>query len=246
MDSLSETAKDTSKETLGFFKYVFDFNDDNKNAMLNMLQYTVLSIIPLFSVLKVTKNYVPEVDEYKGSLEILAESLFQIVFIVLSFWFINRIIFYIPTYSGENYKDFNEITYILSFVFILLTLQTKLGDKIRILSERVMELWSGENSEQNHEKAKNVKVTQPLSHQPSQADYLGVMPGMPPPPAQMTNMKAQTNEYALPKQTLPNYNEMYMNQNNPLIGAAQPGSLTSMVQEPMAANDGYGAFGSVF
>ena len=100
MDSLSETAKDTSKETLGFFKYVFDFNDDNKNAMLNMLQYTILSIIPLFLVLKVTKNYVPEVDEYKGSLEILAESLFQIIFIVLSFWFINRIIFYIPTYSG--------------------------------------------------------------------------------------------------------------------------------------------------
>ena len=35
------------------------------------------------------------------------------------------------------------------------------------------------------EKAKNIKVSQPLSHQPSQADYLGVMPGMPPPPAQM-------------------------------------------------------------
>ena len=246
MDSLSESAKDTSKETLGFFKYVFDFNDDNKNAMLNMLQYTVLSIIPLFLVLKVTKNYVPEVDEYKGSLEILAESLFQIIFIVLSFWFINRIIFYIPTYSGVVYKDFNEITYILSFVFILLTLQTKLGDKLRILSERVMELWSGENNAKNDEKAKNIKVSQPLSHQPSQADYLGVMPGMPPPPAQITNMKAQTNEYALPKQTLPDYNQMYMNQNNPLIGAAQPGSLTSMLQEPMAANEGFGAFGSAF
>ena len=244
MDSLSETAKDTSKETLGFFKYVFDFNDDNKNAMLNMLQYTVLSIIPLFLVLKVTKNYVPEVDEYKGSLEILAESLFQIIFIVLSFWFINRIIFYIPTYSGENYKDFNEITYILSFVFILLTLQTKLGDKLRILSERVMELWSGENNAKNDEKAKNIKVSQPLSHQPSQADYLGSMPPMmpPPPPAQMTNMKSQTNEYALPKQTLPDYNQMYMNQNNPLVGAAQPG----IMQEPMAANEGFGAFGSAF
>jgi hypothetical protein len=244
MDTLSETAKDTSKETLGFFKYVFDFNNDNKNAMLNMLQYTVLSIIPLFLVLKVTKNYVPEVDEYKGSLEILAESLFQIVFIVLSFWFINRIIFYIPTYSGENYKDFNEITYILSFVFILLTLQTKLGDKLRILSERVMELWSGENNAKNDEKAKNIKVSQPLSHQPSQADYLGSMPPMmpPPPPAQMTNMKSQTNEYALPKQTLPDYNQMYMNQNNPLVGAAQPG----IMQEPMAANEGFGAFGSAF
>jgi hypothetical protein len=70
------------------------------------------------------------------------------------------------------------------------------------------------------------------------------MPPMmpPPPPAQMTNMKSQTNEYALPKQTLPDYNQMYMNQNNPLVGAAQPG----IMQEPMAANEGFGAFGSAF
>lgn len=244
MDSLSETAKDTSKETLGFFKYVFDFNDDNKNSMLNMLQYTVLSIVPLFLVLKSTKTYVPEVDEEKGSLEILAETLFQIVFIVLSFWFINRMIFYIPTYSGAPYKDFNEITFILSFVFILLTLQTKLGDKIRILSERVMELWSGEGTIKKDENVKNVKVRQPLSHQPSQADYLGVMPGMPPPPAQMTSMKSQTNEAMLPKQVLPDYNQMHMNQNNPLVGASQP---NMMMQEPMAANEGFGGtFGSIW
>lgn len=242
MDSLSESAKDTSKETLGFFKYIFDFNDDNKNSMLNMIQYTVLSIIPLMLVLKVTKSYVPEVDEEKGSLEILAESLFQIVFIVLSFWFINRIIFYVPTYSGAQYKDFNEITFILSFVFILLTLQTKLGDKIRILSDRVMELWSGDATLKKDEKPRNVKVMQPLSHQPSQSDYLGMPNQMPPPMAQMTNMKSQTNEYALPKQTLPDYNQMYENQNNSLIGAAHPG----IVQEPMAANDGYGAFGSAW
>ena len=68
MDSLSETAKDTSKETLGFFKYVFDFNDDNKNAMLNMLQYTILSIIfCIFRTLKLStkvKNASFEVEKY--------------------------------------------------------------------------------------------------------------------------------------------------------------------------------------
>lgn len=239
MDSLSENAKGSSKETLGFFKYVFDFSDDSKNCMLNMLQYTILSLIPLILVLKVTKAYVPEIDEEKGSLEILAESLFQIIFIVLSFWFINRMIFYIPTYSGSAYKDFNETTFILGFIFILLTLQTKLGDKIRILSERVGELWSGDASAKKDDKS-NVKVKQPLSHQPSQADYLG-MQGMPPPPAQMTNMKAQTNEYALPKQPLPDYNQMYMNQTTPLVGAAHPG-----MQEPMAANEGIGGFGSIW
>jgi hypothetical protein len=37
----------------------------------------------------------------------------------------------------------------------------------------------------------------------------------------------------LPKQVLADYNQMYMNQNNPLDVATQP---NMMMQEPMAAN----------
>lgn len=240
MADISDSIKDTSNKTMGFFKYVFDFDDENKNNMLNMLQYTILSIIPIILVLKVTRTYVTDADEGKGSLELLAESLIQIVFIVLSFWFINRIIQYIPTYSGTPYKIFNETTFILGFMFILLTIQTKLGEKIRILTDRALELWGGRSGEED-KKESNVKVRQPLSHQPSQADNLGMNPMIPmggaPPPPQMTSMKSQTTEHQLPKQT--NFNQMYRGPVNPLVGASMPG----MMQEPMAANDG-GAFGS--
>lgn len=242
MDSITETAKDGSKETIGFFKYVFNFDDDNKNAMLNLLQYAILTIIPVMLILKVTRTYVPEIDEDKGSLEIFAESMFQVVFIFLSLWFVNRMIFYIPTYSGKSYREINEVCFILPFMFILLTIQTKLGEKLNILSERAMSLWTGENSAKDNKKNANVKVKQPLSHQPSQADNLqypgGMLPGMPPPPAQMTSMKSQTTENMMPKQQYPDYNQMYQGPNNPMMGASMPGLM-----EPMAANEGFGAFG---
>ena len=34
MEKLSETVKDTPKETISFFNHVFNFDDDNKNEML--------------------------------------------------------------------------------------------------------------------------------------------------------------------------------------------------------------------
>ena len=52
MDKLSETVKDTPKETLSFFNHVFNFDDDNKNEILNMFQYAILSIIPILIILK--------------------------------------------------------------------------------------------------------------------------------------------------------------------------------------------------
>jgi len=246
----------------GFLKYVFDLNDANKASLMNLIQYTVLAFIPIILVLKITRTYVPEANEEKGSLELLAESLFQVVFILLSFWFINRVITYIPTYSKKPYKEFNETTFIIGFVFIILTIQTKLGEKISILTDRVMELWSGDNSLTNN--GTKVKVTQPLSrHQPSQADRMGFgtmqqyqqqsqqqgagqpqIQQLPPPAPVMTNNKAQTNQYAMPStQPIPDFNQMHSGPTTPLVNAATP-----MITEPMAANEAFGggSFGSAW
>jgi len=230
----------------GFFKYMFDLNDDNKTMIMNMLQYTVLAFIPIILVLKVTKSYVPEANEEKGSLEILAESLFQVVFILISFWFINRIITYVPTYSKKPYKEFNETTFIIGFVFILLTIQTKLGEKISILNDRLIEMWTGDASLKN-EKV-NVKVSQPLArHQPSQADQMGFETQQPmyaqtqqiPHTPLMTNNKSQTNQYSMPaRQPVPDFNQMHAGPVTPLPGAAHP-----TFTEPMAANEAFGGFG---
>ena len=245
-----------NEESEGFFKYIFDFNETNKTNIMNMIQYAVLAFIPIILVLKVTKSYVPEVNEDKGSLEILAESLFQVIFILLSFWFINRIITYIPTYSKKPYKEFNETTFIIGFVFIILTLQTKLGEKISILTDRVLQLWTGDATLKEETNTK-VKVSQPLAsrHQPSQADNLGLsampahhqmqqMQQIPPTPL-MTNNKTQTNQYSIPdRQPIPDFNKMYSGPTTPLVNAANPTFV-----EPMAANEaigGSGSFGSAW
>jgi hypothetical protein len=259
------TNKGKSKDLKGFFKYVFDFNEDNKNDMLNMIQYTILTIIPLLLVLKTTRTYVPEVDENKGTVELLAESIFQIVFIILSFWFIHRVIAYIPTYSGIPYRDFNETCFVLPFMFILLTLQTKLGDKLRILSDRANELWEGKKTLKREGNTNMSDVGMGNTHQPSQSDALGMSLGLTQPTLslphpQMTNNKSQTNEYEL-RNT--NYNNgmatmrggggggsQVSNTINSMLGVGGGGDMGMAVaggmNEPMAANEMGGMFGSTW
>lgn len=260
IDFENTPSKGKSKDLKGFFKYVFDFNEDNKNDMLNMIQYTVLTIIPILLVLKTTRTYVPEVDENKGNFELLAESIFQIIFIILSFWFIHRVIAYIPTYSGVAYRDFNETCFVLPFMFILLTLQTKLGDKLRILSERALNLWEGKTS-LNREGNTNMSDANAMgnTHQPSQADALGMSLGLQQPPMslphpQMTNIKSQTNEYELRNTTYNNGGSnmrgngggngpQISNAINSMLGGGGGGNGGGM-NEPMAANEMGGMFGS--
>jgi hypothetical protein len=239
MENVSETIKSSKSDKMGFFEYVFNFDDENKNNIMNMLQYTVLSIIPIIIILKLTKNIFPEEDESKGSLEITAESIGQLLVIMLGMWFTNKIIQFIPTYSGESYHKFNEITFILPFMIILATMQTKLGAKFNILTNRVIELWTGKSADVSTEQGQQnngVRVSQPFAgqgpqmqqqfHQPSQADHLDINQILPR-NSQLTAMPQQQQQQQ-PKQ---DFNQMYQNQ-----------SMTESF-EPMAAN---GALGGMF
>jgi len=238
MDKVTESVKSVPSESMNFFSYVFNFDNENKTDIMNMLQYTMLAIIPVLILLRGIKYIVPEEDESKGSLEILAESVGQIVLIMMGIWFINKIIRFIPTYSGENYHKFNNINFILPFVIILATMQTKLGAKLNILIDRVMDLWYGKPQVQQQQQGQQgqpiVRVSQPLSqmpqqNQPSQADYLDRSQLLPSNPS-MT---------AMPPQQSPDFNQMYQNQPTHLINPEFPPQHT---MEPMAANEGFGGY----
>lgn len=180
MDKISDSVKSVQDESLGFFNFVFNFDNENKARIINMLQYTLLSIIPVLLVLRGIKHIIPEEDDSKGSLEILAESVGQVILIMISIWLTNKIINYIPTYSGEEYPKFNEISFIVPFILLLATMQTKLGAKFNILIERFMGFVTGKaaatnQQQQQQQQGQNVvRISQPLAgqHQPSQADYL--------------------------------------------------------------------------
>lgn len=166
MESSSETKPN-------FFKYVFRFDDDGKSELLNIIQYALLSIIPIVILNKTMQKIVPEADEEKGNVEILAEIVIQVIIIFVGLLIISRIITYIPTYSGVKYPDVSIIYNILPILMVTMSLQTKLGDKVSILVERISELWNGTDdsnskNNKNNKKGKkgsngNVKVSQPIS-----------------------------------------------------------------------------------
>ena len=230
----------------GFFKYVFNFDKENKASIYNLLQYILIGIIPVVIVLKTIKNYIPEDDETKGSLEISLEVAIQLFAIFLSIWFIDKMIRYFPTFSGEEYQKSNTLASILPLLIILVTMQTKLGSKVNILTERVISTINGEQAalvgNSNHGA---VRVSQPIAtpgvHQVSRADVLDntIIPQQP------GQMPAQNNISMI--DALPNMQQNGLNnglsdfQNQ----AIQNSFMESM--EPMAANGALGgAFGSSF
>ena len=252
MESLEETSKNLSSK-MGFFKHVFSFDDDSKSEMLNIIQYSILALIPIVVLNKTMQRYVPEAEEEKGSVELLAEVIIQVIVMFIGILLINRIITYIPTYSGTKYPDFSVTYIILAVLIITLSLQTKLGEKVSILCDRVVELWEG-GSDKKKKRSKsqgngNVKVSQPISGQGQMQSQ-----GQSPESAynQSLGMSQSTPISSLPtqEQQLPDYNAMYQNTSTPLVGAATPGGMEGMMNGGgiMAANEAWGgrAVGSNF
>jgi uncharacterized membrane protein required for colicin V production len=203
---------------------------------MNIFQYAVLALVPVILMNKAMQKFVPEADDEKGSAALLAEIVGQITTMFLGILIIHRIITFIPTYSGEKYVDFSVTNIILAMLVIILSLQTKLGEKVSIIVDRIMELWEGPKDQKKGKKNQgSVKVSQPISQNSTAA---------------MSQSLGSTSISSLPQQQqatqqMPDYNNMYQQDSTPLVGAASPG-----MEEfgPMAANSaiGGGAFGSAF
>ena len=233
---------DSMDDSKSFFKHVFNFDDDSKSEILNIIQYTLIALIPVILLNKSMSNYVPEADDKKSSVELSAEIVIQLIVMFIGLTIIHRINTFVPTYSGVKYPDFHIIFNILAVLMIILSLQTKLGEKVQILVERTIELLGGETSyngtagsDGKGAQGGAVRITQPLS-QP----YAGGVPGgmigggmAPPNPVLTTNRNTGTADYGLSQasQQTQHFNSTYA-QN---VGAGMPGGMMSF--EPMAANE---------
>jgi hypothetical protein len=221
--------EDDEEKKKGFFEYIFNFNRENMDNISNMWQYTFIAIPLVLICLKLLNALSPAVDESKGSLEIFLEIFISINVLLLTIWFVNKIIRYIPTKSKTAYHTFNETNFILPFLIILFTIDTKLGNKINILIDRLFDLYNGKTNLNNNKNGKNqqdVKTTQPISR--------GTRP-----PQQNTGQQQspQFNNLALnnPQFNQQNNNSPETNFNNVFSGPNINNLL--QIEEPMAANE---------
>ena len=186
-----------------FLNHVFSTTDESKAEVLNVLQYAILALIPVFLLNKLIQRFIPEADLEKSSLELTLEIFIQLSVIFVGVILIHRIITYIPTWSGFKYEHLTLINAIIPFLVIILSIQSKLGLKSNILYERVLELWNGPTMEDKKKAASKKAVrfgnTTPPSHAASQADYLddsAVQPGLFP-PAPIATTIPRTSESAM-------------------------------------------------
>uniref|UniRef100_A0A6C0B516 Uncharacterized protein n=1 Tax=viral metagenome TaxID=1070528 RepID=A0A6C0B516_9ZZZZ len=197
MDNIISEARSINDNT--FLNHIFSTSEESKAEILNVVQYAVMGVLPVVGLNKTIQKFIPEADVEKSSLEVLAEIFIQIVVMFVGVVLIHRLITYFPTYSGYKYEAFNLTTVILAFLVIVLSLQTKLGIKVNILVDRVLELWNGPSKEVVKKDSKR-----PVNnHAASQADTLdnsGVQNGIfPPPPAVTTSNRSsgQGHDYML-------------------------------------------------
>jgi len=233
-----------------FIKHVFNFDDDSKHEMMNIIQYSLLAIIPVVILNKSIQRFIPDMDENKGSLEILTEVSGQTIAMFIGLLIIHRIIVYVPTYSKSKYQEMHVTNIILSFLIIVLSLQTKLGEKVNLLLERLIEIIDGSTNLKEAQTNNsgngngNVTVTQPISNsgyidnQNYQSNNSGVS-GTIAPPIQPTQ-----------QQNSPDFQQMYSGPTTNLQNATNPivNNQIESFDSPLAANEALGgsSFGSAF
>ncbi len=248
MDSSTETV---TKSTNSFISKVMDFDDETKTNMINGVQYISTAIIPI-ALLNMLKTHLFTVDDpkSKGTIELLAEVLGQVIVTLILILFIHKIIISIPTYSGAPYPRMNYSTLALGYLVSAFS-QDQCGilTKFRTIIERLNESWSGKKTETNNkiDNKNKVSVSKPISgvghsiptHQVSRADYVNTHNQVSP-PQETPPILPQQAPSPPPVMGEGGDNNIYGGPENNLVNAEFP------VQEPMAANSvlGGGGFGT--
>ena len=132
-------------------------------------------------------------------------------------------------------------------MMITMSLQTKLGEKVSIMVDRVVELWDGKPVPQKKGGNNVVKVSQPISGQITGQQMSNSASSQPVYTDGTAISSLPTND-TTQSQQLPDYDSMYRKDNTPLVAAATPGdSQESFGGGIMAANEAIGGgFGSAW
>lgn len=213
----SSSGGELNKKT--FFNHVFNTSEEGKAEILNIVQYAILAIIPIVILNKTINRFIPDASDENSSLELTIEILIQLIVLTVGIVIIHRLVSYVPTFSGFKYDNLILTHALIPFLIIILSIQTKMGIKVNIIFDRLMELWNGPQPVKGKSGKNGVRVSQPISrHVQSQADYLdnsGVQNDMFP-PAPVVSSRGSMETYDTMMRGSPNQAPVY---EQPLMAA---------------------------
>jgi len=134
--------------------HLFTFNNEYKHDIFNILQYSFISLIPCVLLNKIIQYNIPDATTDKGSVEIILEIIIQLFILLTGLWFIDRFTTYFNPYSNTPYPKHSVLFFSLGLLIILISIQSKLGEKINILYDRVLTQINGSAPSVSHQKHK--------------------------------------------------------------------------------------------
>jgi hypothetical protein len=228
-----------NSKTKGFFSYVFDFNDQRKQELINLGQYVTLGFIFYTILIYSVDKYFPKIDETSSSIEIIFTLLLFLYVIFYSIYFIDRIICYFHTFFGKplhgasHNHDLWLFPLVTPILIAIISFNPQFQDGSYILFERLNDAWNGNEKKQKKKNKSNPQPQQP----PMQQQMITNTP--------ITNSLYSGN--TTPIHQLPVVQEGFTQQQPQQIQQQQPYMDSPQSQEPMAANDAIGgSFGSSF
>ena len=142
-----------------FYNHMFG-DKDTKSNLINIIQYSLISILPILLLNKATQHIFPEADDTKNNLELSVEIIGQLTMLFVGIFFIDRLVRYIKVYSEEKYDDISLLNIIVPFTIILFSIPTKIGTKTKIIMDRILRALNIEK--QPEEEKIEIKPTIPI------------------------------------------------------------------------------------
>lgn len=150
-------------ENTGNSLYNHMFGDkDTKSNLINIIQYSLISVLPILVLNKFTQHIFPEADDKKNNLELSVEIVGQLIMLFVGIFFIDRLIRYFKVYSGEKYDDISLLNSIVPFTIVLFSIPTKIGAKTKIIMDRILRALNIEKEPEKEEEKIEIKPTIPV------------------------------------------------------------------------------------
>ena len=112
---------------------IFAFDKTQLLKLLELSQYTVVYTLLILPIGRVLNNYLPELDKSKTNIRILLEIVIQMIVIVLTMYFIRRVVKRLPfIYHDPDYEEggVTEVYGELTIAFVYVVTQDHLAKKI--------------------------------------------------------------------------------------------------------------------
>lgn len=150
--------EDELKTTVKFTEHIFD---GSGNKIMNSIQYTAMSIVPLLLVNHLLETQLPAFSPNTPPLSMIIETIVHIIVLLIVLYFVDRTVRYFPSSSGDKYGEVSfETIGLLLVLLIVNSNNSHLGKKVIHLTHHVKERFTNREGLTNNTNTKK-KTSKP-------------------------------------------------------------------------------------